>query len=152
VTESNIASGTAYKRVDSQVCCTLTRFCLSSALYLPLFLWLFHRVRKRALAKVPGLLRSEFLIESPRVWYNLSIWENDNAILEFNKLAIHIHAANWSFAYIERKALNRLELWSTEWSLFAVSTNLNWDSLDLNKIIAAERSRFSKPGRCKGAL
>jgi len=133
-TTSARAPGTCYDCVKSEVSCVLTRFRLRSIISLPLFYLAFHRVRRHA--TVPGLIKAAFLIESPRICYTLSLWADDQAIMRFSERAIHVATANWSLAHLYRRDLQRVELWSTQWRLHALSNNLNWDEVDLRAVIA----------------
>lgn len=128
------AAGTCFECVDSGVSCVLTRFKLKSVLSLPLFYLAFLRVRRHA--TVSGLLKATFLVESPRVCYTLSLWAHDSAIVQFSEHAIHVATANWSLSHVYRRDLRRVELWSTQWRLYALSNNLNWDGVDLRAAIA----------------
>ena len=76
------------------------------------------------------------MVESPRVCYTLSLWENAEAIRDFNSLHIHTHAANWGIRQVYQRKLHRAELWSTQWTLSAVSYNLRWDDFNLGEVIA----------------
>jgi hypothetical protein len=70
------------------------------------------------------------------VCYTLSLWENDDSILEFNKLPIHVNTANWAIRHLFFSNLRGAELWSTHWKLHGVSNNLKWGDLDLKGIVA----------------
>lgn len=91
----------------------------------------YRRVRRQA-ERAEGLLRSVFLVESPRVCYTLSIWSSWAAIPEFGTMAsAHVVAGNRVLHRLAYSATRGPELWSTKWILAAVSRNLNWGSLDL---------------------
>jgi hypothetical protein len=132
-------SATTLARVDTEVSCILTRFRLRSAWFLIPFYRAFLRVRKDA-RKVDGLLQASFLIEDCRTCYTLSLWRNDQAIVEFgSRVTSHIFAANSAFGPTFRKDLQRAEIWSAQFRLWAVSChNLNWDGLDLDSILSSE--------------
>lgn len=120
----------------STVSCVLTRFGLRSALWLPFFFFAFRRVHKEAREKVPGLLRAAFLVERPTVCYTLSIWSDDRSIVSFGSAVLsHIRTANWSFNRLLDKGSAGVELFSAQFSLRAVSTNLNWEGTDLRTLI-----------------
>jgi hypothetical protein len=134
-------SGAAFSRVESTVYCVLTRFQVRTCLWLVPFYLTFCRVRKEA-RKVQGLLQAVFLVQSPRVYYTLSLWKDDWAIAEFGPLRSHIGAANSAFAPTYRKDLRRAEIWSAQFRLWAVSShNLNWEGLDLKSVLIDQCSR-----------
>src|ERR1700730_10811739 len=82
------SSGAGYTPLVSEVTCVVTRFELRSAWSLP-WMWLsFRRVRAGG-GGISGLLRSAFLVESPRVCFIFSIWSGDAAVLE---VGTHVHA------------------------------------------------------------
>ena len=132
-------SGAAYQRVGGTVSCVLTRFRLPTPWLLPSFFLRFRRVRKEALATTPGLIRAVFLVESLRTCYTLSLWTDDNAIVDFGgRVSSHVQAANWAIVRVIRKDLRRPEIWSVQWRLWAVSHNLNWDGVDLRRVLAGQ--------------
>lgn len=121
-----------YAPVQPGVSLVLTRFRLRSPIWLPMFYVAFRQVHKEAREKIPGLLKAVFLVESPTVCYTMSLWANDDAILQFGTLVVkHIHAANWSFPRLRRLTTNEPELFSAHWSLAGISNNLNWEGLEL---------------------
>jgi hypothetical protein len=132
-------SGASYERVTSSISCVLTRFRVRSPWTLFLFFIIFRRVRKQAVSAIPGMIKAVFLVEGLRTCYTLSLWTNDNAIVDFGaQVHTHVDAANWSMRHIFRKDLGRLELWSTHWRLWAVSRNLNWDDVSLRELLTTE--------------
>ncbi len=132
-------SGAAYERVGGTVSCVLTRFRLPSFWSLPLFFLAFRRVRKQARATTPGLIESVFLAGGPRTCYTLSLWKHDNAIVDFGgSVTSHISAANWAVRHVFRKELQRPEIWSAQWRLWAISHNLNWEGVDLREVLAEQ--------------
>lgn len=142
-------SDAGFARVHTTVSCVLTRFRLRSCLALVPFYLLFRQVRNDA-RKIRGFLLATFLVENLHTCYTLSLWEEDSAIPEFGRLRSHVHAANSSFAPTYRKDLNRAEIWSAQFRLWAVSChNLNWEGLDLEKILADQwdvRQRVAEMG------
>lgn len=131
-------SGAGFERVDATVSCVLTRFRLRSAWWLPPFYFAFRRIRKEA-RQLGGLIRASFLIENLRTCYSLSLWTDDGAIVEFGtRVRSHVGAANRAFGRTYRRDLRRAEICSTQWRLWAVSHNLNWDDLDLRAVLAAQ--------------
>lgn len=63
--QSARADTIGYEPVDTKVLCVLTRFALRSPLMLPFFCVLFRRVRRGSRERLPGLLKSSFLVGSP---------------------------------------------------------------------------------------
>lgn len=129
-------SGAGFARMDTTVSCVMTRFQLRSAWSLIPFYLAFRRVR-RSSRSVSGLLKAVFLIEDWRTCYTLSIWRNDCAIVEFGSIYAHVAAANSAFGPTWRKDLQRAEIWSAQFRLWAVSAhNLAWEGLDLQTELA----------------
>jgi hypothetical protein len=134
-------SGAGFARVDTTVSCVLTRFRLRSCLSLIPFYLAFRRVRGDA-RQIQGLLQSSFLVENLRTCYTLSLWREDGAIPEFGRLRSHVDAANSAFAPTYRKDLNRAEIWSAQFRLWAVSChNLNWEGFDLQTVLGDQSGR-----------
>jgi hypothetical protein len=134
-------SGAGFARVDTTVSCVLTRFRLRSCLSLIPFYLAFRRVRDDA-REIEGLLQATFLVENLHTCYTLSLWKEDWAIPEFGRLRSHVNAANSAFAPTYRKDLNRAEIWSAQFRLWAVSChNLNWEGLDLQTLLADQWER-----------
>jgi len=131
-------SGAAHERVGGTVSCVMTRFQLSSFWSLPLFFLAFRRIRKEALAAVPGLIEAVLLTEGLRTCYTLSLWTDDNAIVAFSGLRSHVKWANWVLLRTFRKDLQRPEIWSVHWRLWAISHNLNWEGVDLRVVLAKQ--------------
>lgn len=136
--ESSPISGAAHERVGGTVSCVMTRFRLSSFWFLPLFYLAFRRVRKDALATVPGLIEAVLLTEGIRTCYTLSLWTDDNAIVDFGSVNSHVRWANWGLLRAYRKDLHRPEIWSVHWRLWAISHNLNWEGVDLRAVLAKQ--------------
>jgi len=134
-------SSASYEQVSSTVSCVLTRFCTPSIWSVPKFYFAFRRVRKQALATTPGLIKAVFLIEGLHTCYTLSLWADDNAIVEFGtRVTSHVAVANWAIAHMLRKG-KRPEIWSAHWRLWAISDNLNWKGVDLRMLLARQAER-----------
>jgi hypothetical protein len=141
-TEDSPISGAAYERVGGTVTCVLTRFQAPSVWSLPFFYLAFRQIHKQALAKAPGLIKALFLIENLRTYWVLSLWIDDKAIVEFGtRVSSHVSHANWALLHVFRKDLQRPELWSVQWRLWAVSHNLNWEGVDLRRSLLGYRRR-----------
>jgi hypothetical protein len=137
-------SGAAFARVDTTASCILTRFQLRSCLSLLPFYLAFREVRREA-RKVHGLLQAVFLIENLRTCYTLSLWRDDIAITEFGAVRSHVVAAGSAFRSTYRSDLNRAEIWSAQFRLWAVSChNLNWEGLELENVLADQWERRHK--------
>jgi peroxiredoxin len=134
--DDRIMSGAGFARMETTVSCVMTRFQLRSVWSLIPFYFAFRRVRHSA-RSVSGLLKAVFLIEDWRTCYTLSIWRNDCAIVEFGSIHAHVAAANSAFGPTWRKDLQRAEIWSAQFRLWAVSAhNLAWEGLDLQTELA----------------
>jgi hypothetical protein len=121
--------------VDAPIMCAITRFGLRHARsLLPCYLD-YRRVRQRASeSPVPGLLRSAFLVENPTTWYSVSLWSGTPGISA--DVSAHVEAARNVFGRLSVEPGRGPELWSTKWRLVSVTNNLNWDDLDLRRLIA----------------
>jgi len=140
-------SGAGFARMDSTISCVLTRFRLRSCWSLIGFYLTFRRVR-RAAGDVGGLLKAIFLVEDLHTCYTLSLWTDDRAIVDFGRVRAHIDAANSAFGPAYRKDLNRPEIWSAQFRLWAVSChNLNWEGVDLRTELADQWSRREEATR-----
>jgi hypothetical protein len=146
------SSGAGYTPLVSEVTCVVTRFELRSAWSLP-WMWLsFRRVRAGARG-ISGLLRSAFLVESPRVCFIFSIWSGDAAVLEFGThVHAHVHAARHTFRRTFNPARRRAEVWSTQWRLGAVSNNLSWQDFDLATVLDEAGRRAVEAARLDPAV
>jgi len=137
--EDDSISGAAYERVGGTVTSVLTRFQAPSFWSLPFFYLAFRQVRRQALATTPGLVKTVFLLENLRTYWILSLWTDNKAIVEFGgRVSSHVRHANWALLHVFREDLQRPELWSVQWRLWAVSHNLNWEGVDLRGIIARQ--------------
>ncbi len=140
-------SGAGFARVDTTVACVLTRFRVRSCWSLIPFYLHFRRVRREA-RDVKGLLKAVFLIEDLHTCYTLSLWKNDEAIVNFGSVHAHVAAANSAFGPTYREDLRRAEIWSAQFRLWAVSChNLNWEGLDLQTVLADQWDRREKVAR-----
>jgi len=145
-------SAAAFARVDTSVSCILTRFRLRSSWYLIPFYLAFLRVRRDA-REISGLLRAVFLVEDLRTCYTLSIWRDEGSIVEFGRIQAHVVAANSAFGPTWREDLNRSEIWSAQFRLWAVSChNLAWEGLDLQTALADQWGRRTEVARAGDPL
>lgn len=111
-------SFSGYPRVASPMLCILTRVRLRHAWQLfPAYLR-FRQVGRQS-RQSPGLLRFAFVIEFPRTFHTISIWQDDEAILHWDVPA-HIRAVRWTFRRAE-------EIWSAEWRLSGLSPRTRWN-------------------------
>ncbi len=117
--------------VESTVVCVITRFALRHPGQL-LTTYLDYRRVDREARRSRGLLRSAFLVETPRVCYTLSLWSTWAAIAEFGgDSRAHVVAGNSAIGRVRFSVNRGPEIWSSKWRLMAVSRNLNWGDLDL---------------------
>lgn len=136
-----------FLRVDTPVNCVLTRFRVRSFWWIIPFYLSYVRVRREA-RQIKGLLKTAFLVEGPRTYYTLSIWDDDAAILQFSThVRAHVHAATASMPATWCKRTQRAEIWSGQFRLWSLSpTNLNWEGLDLTALepqLAASRPELA---------
>jgi hypothetical protein len=122
--------------VDAEITCVITRFVLRSPLSLLRMLRENRRLVRVAGATAGlGLLRSAFVIESPRVCFSLSIWSGEP--LMSGRVEQHIEAARRVFPRLAYAEGRGPELWSTQWRLVSTTNNLNWGDFNLRSLIAA---------------
>ncbi len=128
---------TGAHRVEVPITCVITRFGLHRARSLLRSYADYRRVVQEAQStQTPGLLQSAFLVESPRAFYNLSLWEHEAAIPHFGtNVTAHVHAGNRIIGKVAFTEGRGPEIWSTKWRLVSVSNNLNWGDLDLRSMI-----------------
>jgi hypothetical protein len=141
-------TGASFARMDTTISCVLTRFRLRSRWSLIPFYIGFRRVR-RAASDISGLLKAVFLVENLRTCYTLSFWKDDWSIVEFGTyVKEHVEEANSSFARTYRQDVNRSEIWSAQFRLWAVSCyNLNWEGFDLQPLLRDQWQRRSDIAR-----
>lgn len=137
------AEGSGFELHPERMSCLITRFQLRSAFLLPLFYWAFRKVRADA-SRLPGLVTTSFLVESPRVCFTLSLWTSDQAIREFNTLVTHVQAARWSMQHVYSTQSRRAELCSLHWHLWAASRNRRWGNVDIGAFLDPAPSAESK--------
>ena len=139
---SSDLTAATYLKVETQASCLITRFRLTSIWSLLPFYLAFRRVRAES-AKVPGLVKATFLVESLRVCYTLSIWQNEAAVMDFSStIRSHIGAANTAIGRTWNRDKRRAEIWSAQFRLWAVSCHsLNWDECDLTALLSEEQLR-----------
>jgi hypothetical protein len=128
--------------VRSDIVCQITRFGLRRPIDLVRMYLAFRRARRQA-RHVPGFLCAAFLFEDARTCYTLSIWRDLRAIADFGSRAPdHLAAARRVMGLLRFQPEHGPELWSTKWRLYSVSSNLNWDNLDLRRWLEQpERAR-----------
>ncbi|HXF68488.1 MAG TPA: hypothetical protein VNK89_01665 [Thermoflexus sp.] len=115
-----------YKPVAAPLYCVLTRIRLRHPWALPLMVLAYLHVKRQA-RLIPYLKRTAFLLQDIHTFFILSIWEGEQGFLDFGTFVTsHIVAANRAFAFTALRA-GRPEIWSTQWRIWAVSNNLNWD-------------------------
>lgn len=119
--QGKIVSLWGHERIEHPLYCALTRVRLHRFWSLPSMLLLYYRVQREA-RQIPHLKKSAFLLEPPRTLFILSIWEGEEGFLRFGTIADSHPTA------VRNSMFRATEIWSTEWRIWAVSNNLNWDS------------------------
>lgn len=110
---------------SSGLICVLTRVQLRHARYLPR-MWRYYRDVRRETKSIQSLLRVRFLVESPTAFVIMSIWANEEGLIEFGTIAHnHVSAVRKCFR-TARRTSDGVEIWSTQWKLYSASNNLNW--------------------------
>jgi hypothetical protein len=106
--------------------------------------WDFRTVSKLA-RTIPGLKRTAFLVESPRTFMILSLWDGEEAMLDFaTSIDRHHVAVRTCFANAASIGA-RPEIWSAQWKLWSASNNLQWNG-------AADFQRFLPPSPTEAGL
>lgn len=118
-------SPSTYELVDSDVLCVLTRIKVRRPWTVVRMWRLFHQVQAQS-RRVSGLWTTRFLLEGPRTFLILSIWQGDWGFLDFGT-DVTAHPPAVREALRHAAGGRQLEVWSTEWRLHAVSNNINWD-------------------------
>lgn len=127
-------------QVRTTVVCVMTRFALRSALGMP-FAYLDYRRVNKAATRVPGFLRSAFMIEDHRTCWSISIWRSTSDIPVFGTyVPEHVDVARRMFSRLRMDQSGRPELWSTKWHLSTVSNNLSWSESDFREIVWQQMS------------
>jgi hypothetical protein len=81
-----------------------------------------------------------FLLQSPTVCYSVSVWRDSSSIPKFGtSTPRHIPVARSSFGKVRMLGRGAPEIWSTKWTLRAVSNNLRWKGFDLGQLLADEK-------------
>lgn len=120
---TNYTTMSGYRAVSSNMLCVITRVRLKHWWFLLPSYWRFRQIQRRALS-VSGLLRSVFCVESPRTFYTISLWRNENAIPRFGNIHEHVATVRWTFRSAH-------EIWSSEWQLSGCSPRMTWNEEDL---------------------
>ena len=142
---SRRANGTGFVVTPSNAACVITRFELRSLIYMPMFFLAYRQVAKQT-TRVTGLVKSEFLVKNPWVCYNLSIWTNDEAIVEFNNICLaHFGAVRWGVRLITQKVPGAYGMCSLHFRLHALSNNRIWGGTDLGTLLVPPETEGSVP-------
>lgn len=113
-------AGPGYQPVDSTTLCVLIRIRMRHWWHLALAYRRFRRIAIRCeRSGNTGLIRFAFAIESPWTFHTISLWESEAAIPMFGSIHELADAVRWTF---RRSA----EIWSSEWTLSAVSRRSQW--------------------------
>lgn len=130
--------------VETSVRLVMTRFHVRTFWGL-LTTWIDYKRLERRLPKSSGLLKQMFLIEGPRSMWSISIWDTSRAIDHFGaEQPFHVAVANAIFPRIMRREDGHSEIWSIRAKPVSVSSNLNWDDLDLRSFCTPLRTESEK--------
>ena len=135
--------------METQVTCVLTRVELAHFWQAPL-LWLHYRRAHRSLPTSSHLIAARLLVESPRVYFTLSIWSRPFGT-GAAATAPHVDAAR--FGYRRCRAV-----WSTQWHLTRLSPGAQrWPGLAVDwGALAAEGGAMTVPSApftfCQGEV
>lgn len=109
----------------------VTRFRLRTAWGL-LATWIAYKRLERRIGTTPGLLKQSFVFEGLHSALSISIWDSDLSVVRFGaQQPFHVAVGNAVFPRIARMGDGRPELWSIKARPVSLSSNLNWDQLDL---------------------
>lgn len=106
-----------------------------------------HRRLRRAVEarRPPGLLQAAFLLEGPRTCYSLSLWDGEPRFSA--AVPEHIELVTSSFGTFVLAEGEGPEVWSTTWSLDAVSSNLRWSGFDLRALLLRQEASLAPLGK-----
>jgi hypothetical protein len=91
-------------------------------------MWFLYRRVRQDVRRVRSIKRSAFLLEDPRTFVILNVWEGEAGLLEFGTIS-HAHVDAARQAFLRARFHGECpEVWSTEWRIAAVSNNLSWGS------------------------
>jgi hypothetical protein len=100
--------------------CVTTRFRLKH-FWMLLPMYLTYRQMRRDLKQAPGLIRYAFLLQNPLACCTLSLWESEDAIINFSNVPNHVNAVRRAQRWCR-------DIWSAYWRIDAVSKYSNqWE-------------------------
>jgi hypothetical protein len=100
--------------------CVTTRFRLRH-FWMLLPMYLTYRQMHRDLKQAPGLIRYAFLLQNPLACCTLSLWESEDAIINFSNVPNHVNAVRRAQRWCR-------DIWSAYWHIDAVSKYSNqWE-------------------------
>lgn len=117
--------------VETPVHIVVTRFGIRTCWGL-LATWIDYKRLKRRIVTSPGLLKQIFVFENFHSVCSISVWDSAVSIDRFGaQQPFHVAVANAVFPRIKRRPDGQPEIWSIRAKPVSVSSNLNWDDLDL---------------------
>lgn len=72
---------------------------------------------------IDGLEHAAFAVESPWVFFTVTVWQHERAMLHFGNHRGHSQTVRWTF----RQAR---EIWSAKWDLAEASVHDSWNGRD----------------------
>lgn len=117
--------------VDTDVVIVITRFGVRT-FYGLIVTWIDGQRLQRHIGKIPGLLKSIFVFETPHSALSVSIWESERFISQFGaEQPFHVSVANAVFPRVRHTRDGKPEIWSIRAKPVSLSNNLVWKDLDL---------------------
>jgi hypothetical protein len=89
--------------------------------------WRDFRTVSKLAHGIPGLKRTAFLVESPRAFIILSLWDGEEAMLAFASNIDRHHVAVRTCFANAASTNARPEIWSAQWKIWSASNNLQWN-------------------------
>jgi hypothetical protein len=112
--------------VDYPMFCTTTRVRVRAPWTLLRAWWHFRIVSREARA-IPAIKRMAFLVEGPRTFVILSVWDGEQGMRDFaTRVDMHHVSVRMCFAQAAFTG-DRAEIWSAQWRMWSASNNLSWD-------------------------
>jgi hypothetical protein len=132
--------------VDYPAFCSTTRVRVRHPWMLVRAWWDFRAVSTRA-QTIRGLRRTAFLVQGLRTFLIFSLWDREEAMLDFaTHVDSHHAAARRAFGNAATNG-ERAEIWSAQWKMWSVSNNHEWNgTADLAATCATTRGEHAPAG------
>jgi hypothetical protein len=128
-----------HRLVDHPIFCSTTRVRVRHPLTL-LTAWRHFRAISKQAQSIPALLRAAFLVEGPRTFVILSVWDGEQGMLDFAS-RVHLHHAAVRMCFCDAASVGeQAEVWSAQWRMWAASNNLSWRGTGDFEMLESDRA------------